>query len=340
MSTVSLLPVDLRDFRSVLVIKPSSLGDIVHALPAVRLLKQAHSHLRIEWVANSEWLPLVAGCPFVDQTIAFPRRGFRGVTGAIRSLSWAADWNRAPRETPELVLDFQGLLRSGLMAAARGGDCVVGLSDSREGASRFHDHVVVVDPDDHAVDRNLAMPRALGVCFSARDVRFELPAGNKPAGLEGTDDFVVVHPYSRGKGKGLEPEALQTLCDCLGSRWVVLVGITDKPSGIRGPRLVDLTNRTTLPELVWLMRKARACVSVDSGPMHVAAAVNPRTLGIHTWTDPRRVGPYDSMSWVWKGGRVAHRAEFSDDECAKSLQVTEPDARRIADFVLGTVIHS
>ena len=102
--------------------------------------------------------------------------------------------------------------------------------------------------------------------------------------------------------------------------------------------MVDLTGRTTLPELIWLMRRARACVSVDSGPMHIAAAVNDRTLGLHTWTDPRKVGPYNASAWVWKAARIAHRGEFSEEECMKDAHVAEPDARRIADFVLGTLM--
>lgn len=340
MTPVTLLPVDLRSFRSALVVKPSSLGDIVHTLPAVRLLKQAHPQLTVRWIANNEWMPLLAGCPFVDEVVPFPRQRFRGLGGALRSLAWAAKWNRTPRETPEIVLDFQGLLRSGLVAFARGADCVVGLSDSREGAWWFHDHVIAVDPSAHAVDRNLAMPRAFGMEFGAGDIRFDLPAGEKPEGWTEADDFILLHPFSRGAGKSLELAALQTLCDCLGSRRVVIVGMADRPAAVRGAHVRDLTNRTSLLELVWLMRHARACISVDSGPMHIAAAVNERSLGIHTWTDPRRVGPYDLRACVWKAGRIAHRHELSDDECAKDLPVTEPDARRIADFVLGTVIQA
>lgn len=337
MTSASPPPVDLRDFKSVLVVKPSSLGDIVHTLPAARLIKRAHPHLQLSWIANSEWTPLIDGCPFVDQVISFPRKEFRGVAGGLRSLAWAAQWNRTARETPEIVLDFQGLLRSGSISFTRGSDWIVGMSDAREGAAGFFDQVVPVDPQAHAVDRNLEIVRALGIEFAAPEVVFDLPGGAPSAEFDAAEPFVLLHPYSRGEGKALEPAVLQTLCDCLSGSRVVIVGVAEPAPVVRGGHVVDLTNRTTLPELIWLMRHARACVSVDSGPMHIAAAVNDCTLGIHTWTDPRKVGPYNASAWIWKASRIAHRAEFGAEECAEVAQVSESAARRIADFVGGTL---
>ena len=336
--SISRAPVDPRDFKSVLVVKPSSLGDIVHTLPAARLIKRAHPHLKLSWIANTEWTPLIEGCPFVDEVIPFPRKTFSGVGGALRSLAWAAKWNRTEREVPELVLDFQGLLRSGSISFARGADVVLGLSDSREGAAAFFDRIVPVDARAHAVRRNLEMVRALGIEFTDADIAFDLPAGAAPAGFDAQTPFVLLHPFSRGKGKALEPSVLQTLCDCLGGVRLVIVGMGGPESAPRGPRITDLTDATTLPELIWLMRRAKACVSVDSGPMHIAAAVNDRTLGIHTWTDPRKVGPFDPRAWILKGGRIARCADFSEEECLGDVGLTEGDARRLADFVLGTML--
>lgn len=330
--------VDLRDFKSALIVKPSSLGDIVHALPAVRFIRQAHPHLKLRWIANREWTPLIEGCPLVDEVISFPRNDFRGIAGGLRWLAWAASWNRAPRETPEIVLDFQGLLRSALISYARGSNWIAGMSDAREGAARFFDQVVDVDPRAHAVDRCLDLVRVLGVGTPREGVAFDLAGGSAPEGFDDSAPFVLLHPWSRGVDKSLSPGVLRTLCECLGGVRVVVVGVSTEAALAPGPRVTDLTNRTSLLELVWLMRRARACVSVDSGPMHIAAAVNDRTLGIHTWSDPRRVGPYNPGAWVWKAGRVAHGREFADGECTKDSRVAEADARRIADFVLGTLM--
>lgn len=338
MSAANSVSVNLRDYKSVLVIKPSSLGDIVHTLPAARLIKRAHPHLKLRWIANTEWIPLIHGCPFVDEVISFPRNEFRGVAGGLRSLAWAAKLRRTTREKPEIALDFQGLLRSGLISFARGSDWVAGMSDAREGASGFFDQVVTVDRKAHAVDRYLEIVRALGIDFTDKDVQFDLPSGTPPASFDAAQPFVLLHPYSRGDGKALKPAVLQTLCDCLSRARIVIVGKSDSVSHLRGSHIVDLTNRTTLSELIWLTRRARACVSVDSGPMHIAAAVNDRTLAIHTRTDPHKVGPYNAAAWIWKATRIAHRSELNDAECINNADVSEPDARQIADFVLGTLL--
>jgi ADP-heptose:LPS heptosyltransferase len=67
----------------------------------------------------------------------------------------------------------------------------------------------------------------------------------------------------------------------------------------------DLLNQTTIPQLIFLLRRASAVVTVDSGPMHLAAALDTPLLGIHTWSDPRQVGPYRDGASVWKGGAIS-----------------------------------
>jgi ADP-heptose:LPS heptosyltransferase len=151
--------------------------------------------------------------------------------------------------------------------------------------------------------------------------------------LPGT--YLLLHPYSRGAGKSLTQEAIQALCDCMAPHKVVLAGKHAAPPPIQGSHVTSLINQTSLPELIWLLKNARACVSVDSGPLHIAAAVQPRTLGIHTWSNPRQVGPYPPSARVWKAGRIAERHEFNDDEVATDKGVAISDIRRISDFILG-----
>ncbi len=321
---------NLRDFRSALIVKPSSLGDIVHTLPAVKAIRDAHSHLKIRWLANTEWTPLLQGSPLIDEVIPFPRKMFRGLAGFVPFLKWCGAWMRQPREQPELVFDFQGLLRSALVSRARRSQTVIGLSDAREGSRFLYHHIVPVDAGAHAVDRYLELPRALGISIDTANVSFELAPGNVPAGWpESLTNFIAVHPWSRGGGKSLSNSALQALCDALAPNPVVLVGMTDDQTRPAGAHVHDWSHRTSLPELIWVLRRAKCCISVDSGPMHIAAAVNPHTLGIHTWSDPRKVGPYPHEVHVWKAGRIAKRGEFTTDECMTDLAVTEAAAREI-----------
>ena len=324
----------LRDFRSALIVKPSSLGDIVHTLPAVKALRDAYPQMIIRWLANTEWTPILQGSPLLDEVIPFPRKTFRGIAGLLRFWNWRRTWMTLPREEPEIVLDFQGLLRSGVVSSWRGSQTVLGLSDAREGSRFFYNHTVPVNAGAHAVDRYLELPRALGIRIEPEDIAFELTPGTAPAEWpEALPNFIAVHPWSRGEGKSLSNSSLQALCDALAPHPVVLVGMTSDATRPTGGHIQDWSQRTSLPELIWIMRQAKYCISVDSGPMHIAAAVNPQTLGIHTWSDPRKVGPYPSRAHVWKGGRIAQRGEFSAEECQSDASVTDQDARGIGEWV-------
>ncbi len=327
-------PAGLSGYRSLTIIKPSSLGDVVHALPAVAALRAAMPQACLRWLVNPEWAPLLAGNGLVDAIVPFPRKTFRGLSGGFKAARWMLQWRRLPRERPELVVDFQGLLRSGLAARLRGGERVIGLSDAREGAAWLHHERVAVDANSHAVDRCLALPRALGVSVPAEPA-FPMPAGSPPSGWPGVDpaQIIVLHPYSRGAGKSMPDDCLRLLLEKLAPRPVVVVG-QGGPLPLHAPHVTNLCGRTTLPELVWCLRHAGCVVSVDSGPMHIAAAVNPaRTLGLHTWSDPRRVGPYPAASWVWKAGRIAHRHHLSAAECLASQPLDDAAARQIADWI-------
>jgi ADP-heptose:LPS heptosyltransferase len=320
---VDALP-DLKHYRSVLIVKPSSLGDIVHTLPSVALLRQAYRHLRIRWIANPEWLPLLEGSSCVDETIPFPRRKLRGIAAPLHYTHWASEFRELPREDPELILDFQGLFRSAMIANARGSRPIIGLSDAREGASFFCDNIIPVDPAAHAVDRYLCLPAALGVTRGPDPLPWPLPEGTPPADSL-PEDYVLLHPWSRGEGKSMPADALARFIEVLAPRPIVLVGMTQEPVASLPRHVTSLVNQTSLAQLIWLMRKARWNISVDSGPMHIAAAVNPRTLGIHTWSDPRKVGPYCEEALVWKAGRVAHRREFTRLECQSERAFVEAD---------------
>ncbi len=328
------LPVNLDEFASALVIKPSSFGDIIHTLPAVHAIKHAYPQLNLRWLSNPEWMPLLEGSPDITQVIPFPRKEFKGISALPALFSWARKFNAMDRELPELALDFQGLFRSGMIARTRGASPVLGLSDAREGAGKFYDHTIPVDANAHAVDRYLELPRALGISVGPQDIQFPLPLGQAKAGVTLPENYILIHPYSRGEGKSLRHEVIQSLTDCLSPHQVIVVGVSPEAQNVKGVHVTSFVNDTTLLELIWLIRNARGVVSVDSGPMHLASAITSNLLGIHTWSNPRKVGPYDPEAWILKAGRIAHRQEFTDEEVLQDQAVETSDARRMADFVL------
>ena len=329
---------ELGRCRSALVVKPSSLGDIVHTLPAVHLIRRRWPHLRLAWLVNPEFAPLLAGNPDIDEVVPFPRRDFRGLAGLRRLLAWRRAFRTRP--APDVVLDFQGLLRSALVARWSRAPHIIGLTDSREGARFLHHHRIAVNAASHAVERNLTMARALG---ADGPVRFPLPEGDPPplpAGQSLPDRFVLLHPFSRGAGKSLAPELVRQFCDSLQPLPVVLAGRTEETDRPGLPsHVTDLLNATTLPQLTWLMRRAAWTVSVDSGPMHMAAALSGNVLGLHTWSDPRRVGPWRPDAFVWKAGRLCAVRDLDSTAGDAGRPIAAADIPALATFVrkrLGT----
>jgi ADP-heptose:LPS heptosyltransferase len=293
--------------KSILVVKPSSLGDIVHTLPAVAAVRDANPGAEITWVINPEWAPLLRGNPDVDHVHIFPRGQFRSWRAPTTLLPWLRQTRKL---RPDAALDFQGLLRSALIARWSRASHTFGLSDAREGSRFLYDTVAAVDRKAHAVERYLKLAERFGAAVR-RPLRFSLPTGDPLPRFDDHPAFVLLHPFARGGGKSLSSEAIGRFCVSLAPVRVVLVGTTMRRIP-QAENCIDVTNQTTLLQLMWLIRRARWVVSVDSGPMHIAAAVTPRLVSIHSWTDPRRVGPYNADAWVWKNGELIRVGELAN----------------------------
>ena len=152
------------------------------------------------------------------------------------------------------------------------------------------------------MDRYLALVALLGVPTPA-PLDWPLPLGTAPAGFSAASPYILFHPFSRGAGKSLAASDVAAFCRALAPRSVVLAGRTEEAAPPL-ENVENLFNRTTLPELIWLIRHATYVVSVDSGPMHIAAALTSRLVSIHTWSDPRKVGPYQPEAWIWQDGAL------------------------------------
>lgn len=287
------------EIRSILIIKPSSLGDIVHTLPAAALLRDAYPEAEITWVINPEWAPLLRGNRSVDHVHIFPR-GELGSFGMSRHLlPWLQETGRLQ---PDVALDFQGLLRSALIGKMSHPRKFYGMSDAREGAHLFYGQTAPVDRQAHAVERYLSLVENFGVPVT-RPLRFPLPTGDPIPRFDEDEPFVLLHPFARGRSKSLSDLAMEEFCRALAPLRVVIVGRAKKKLSVP-ENCMDLLNHTSILQLIWLIRRARFTVSVDSGPMHIAAALTNRLVSIHTWSDPRKVGPYNQEAWVWKNGEV------------------------------------
>jgi ADP-heptose:LPS heptosyltransferase len=186
---------------------------------------------------------------------------------------------------------------------------VWGLSDAREGAGFFYTDRVQVLKDEHSVQRYLRALPAMGIPIPEKP-EWILPTNKTCGAIPGNKPFVVIHPFSRGAGKSLDNECLDAFLTTFrahSNALCVLVGAggyaRENDAGF-----LNLLNRTTLAELTSILRRASFVASVDSGPMHLAAALGTPLLSIHTWSDPRRVGPFSEKAWIWQGGKIRRQS--------------------------------
>ena len=299
----------------------------MHTLPAVAAIRDAHPKAEITWVINPEWSTLLRGNPDVDHVHIFPRRELSGLDAPRSLLPWLRK-TRALR--PDVALDFQGLLRSAMIGRVSRAHEFWGMSDGREGSRLLYHHVAKVNRRAHAVERYLKLAEAFGAPIK-EPIRFPLPTGDELPRFDPYPPFIVLHPFARGAGKSLSSDVIDSFCHALSPLRVVLVGKTARR--LSPPEnCVNLANQTTLLQLIWLIRTAKFTISVDSGPMHIAAAISPRLVSIHTWSDPRRVGPYEPEAWIWRRGELIRTGDFPETgKLKRGRAFTEADVRGVAD---------
>ncbi|HZP59268.1 MAG TPA: glycosyltransferase family 9 protein [Opitutaceae bacterium] len=277
-----------------LIIKPSSLGDIVHGLQVAASLKAQRPELRISWIVRDIFAPIVRACEAVEQTYVFRRdEGMRGFLALMREV----------RQTKfDYAFDFQGLMRTGLMMSRTHADKKVGRSDAREGAWIFYKQLAPLPPGGrnvHALEVLLQFCPILEAQPELRGpLRFRAPENLNLSFVDGRGGAksIVMFPDSRRPEKrwgGFKELTEMLLRDGTG-RKVVWAGNNYMPDKDAFPltQFLNLTGNTSLVSLPALVQRADWVISNDSGPMHLAAALGVRTLGIFGPTDPRRFGPY------------------------------------------------
>ena len=231
-----------------------------------------------------------------------------------------------------MALDLQCLLRSGVMASCSGAQTIFGLDDAREGAGFFYTNKIPVRRDEHAVTRYLRTVLALGI-DPLTPWQWSLPAGEPCRAFSPTGPYLILHPFSRGEGKSMDAASIRAFVEAYSGRsQILLVGAGSCGEDL-GNRVVNLLGKTTLSELIFLLRGASFVVSVDSGPMHLAAALDVPLLSIHTWSDPRLVGPYSETAWIWQGGEIRRQNLAAAPLPERTF--TAAAAASISEFVAG-----
>ena len=316
--------------RRIALIKPSALGDIMHSLPVLTALRQHYPAAHITWVVNRIYEPLLRNHPDLDGVLPFDRQLFRA--GWLRGTWRFGQFLRQLRgENFDLVIDLQGLLRTGFMSLVTGAKRRLGLASAREGARWFYTDIINDQNSAvHAVDRYWRVVEAMGAVSSQK--QFRLPVeeaalqwvrsqlGNCPR------PWLAVGVGSRWLTKRWPPEHFATLTRQALKRFggtAIFIGAPDEVEPARQAAALvagsvrDLTGVTTLPQLAAFLHEADVLLANDTGPLHLAVALGRPVVAPYTCTVVRRTGPYGQEgraveTTVWCRGSYLKQCERLD----------------------------
>ena len=329
----------------ILVVRLGSMGDVVHTLPAVAWLKSRLPDAELSWVIEPQWACLLEGNPHVDRVIEAPLRRWRAQP--LRRTTWLefrALRKDLRQERFDLAVDFQGLLKSALITYLSGSHSVYGFDRKalREppAASLYSGRVAARAA--HVVDRNLELASAAASAldtaaagFAAASegaVSFPLPLG-KPGSDLPEGDFVLAGPLAGWESKQWPPESFAELAAILhretGMPLVIDCAPADRPRVERILRLAPAgscrLHASSIEGLIAATRRARAVVGVDSGPLHLAAALQAPGVAIFGPTDPARNGPYGSSFRVLRAtdATTSYKRRAEIDPSMRSIEPRE-----------------
>jgi lipopolysaccharide heptosyltransferase I len=300
-----------------LIVRLSSIGDIVHALPAVTALGETFPQAEISWAIEKRYATLLDGNPFVRRVIALDTLGWRSRPTSIHTLGEVVRSIVALREFRfDAAIDFQGLIKSGLIAWISRSRERLGFAENwlREPAARAF-YTERVSPRDrrHVIEMNLALVERLGVAvLPPRQWRFPLPCSTsgeqvvreRLAAL-GVENYMIINPGGGWMSKRWSPENYAALLrlieqhpEDLGWR-TLLTGSPGEEALIqeileRSGSRQALYFASTLAEFIALVRRAKLFVGGDTGPLHLAAAVGTPIVAIYGPTDRGRNGPFSA----------------------------------------------
>ncbi len=266
----------------IMVVRLSAMGDILHALPAVASLKASFPEARITWAVKPRWASLLGQNPHVDRV--WP----------VEAPDWLFRSGRF-----DLAIDFQGLVQSALVARTCRPRRLLGFDYPllRERAAGLFYSERGTSAAAHVVDRNLDLAAAAGA--AQRIIEFPLP-DCAPEGRLPDSDFLLASPGAGWRSKQWPPDHYARLAGLVRQRfgWPLVLNCAPPELAAaeaiarQAPPGAVLVNASSVAGLIGATRRARGVIGVDSGPLHLAAALRRPGVALFGPTDPARNGPY------------------------------------------------
>ncbi|MFG0291535.1 MAG: glycosyltransferase family 9 protein [Phycisphaerales bacterium JB065] len=339
-------------FERILIIRPSALGDVCRSVPVLTSLRRAFPNARIDWLVQTEFADAVRAHPDLSNVVPFARRDLSlsrlHQPGMRRRM---LELVRSVREPGyDLVVDCQGLARSGLLTRLTRAKERVGHADAREMAWAAYTKRVPPGPSQHTVDRMLDLVRAVGV-EPVMDMRLYAPsdaASGLPEDLLESSPIVIA-PTSRWPGKRWPIERFAEI-----ARW--LLAHSDRPIAIVGagsereqcgpllevaanhPRGIDLIGATSIGGLMQLISKSSLVIANDSAALHMAVGYDKPIVALFGPTDTAKVGPYRRDECVLQHAGSLDGISHKDDDAGLQLmqRITPEEVIERLESLLGS----
>jgi len=318
----------MKEFKRILIIRLSGVGDIIHTLPLLVCLRENYPRAWIAWVVKKKFAPLLSGHRCLDEIILFDReKWWQGNAGLFRQLR---------SEKFDLVIDPQVQFRSGLLAKLTGAKTKVGFDwkHSREGNWFFlNSRVTPKQENQHVVEKNLDLIRSLGI--ECKQTEFLIPIQEREKSFAQRfleeknirkDDFLIgINPGASIICKTWLTERYAAVADAIIQKYKAKVLL------FWGPGEEDLVEKiaslmknkpiiappTDLKQLGALALKCRLFISPDSGPLHLAAALGVPAIGLYGHTDPIKWGPYGPVWPPDRKGNIALQGDLTKLTCPR-----------------------
>ncbi|MDY6084336.1 MAG: glycosyltransferase family 9 protein [Dialister sp.] len=295
----------VTSYKNILMIKMSSLGDVIHALPSLYVLRKTYPKAHITWAVHEAFAEILPGKPWIDELYIVDRK-------RIRNLSYLIQVRRDLHARRfDLVIDLQMIAKSAVVSFLSGCSNRIGYNDAREGSFLASKPIAGVHKQGHIIEQLLDVTRYLGCSVD----RIEFPLHSYATEMDTIRDilaargvkgnFVVLVPGTRGERKKWPVEYWGALAKKLAEReiFTILAGTkSEYPMGEEIQRIsssrftINMMGETSLLELCALEKLAALHISGDTGPLHIANAVHTPVLALFGPTLPDRSGPYGNSN--------------------------------------------
>lgn len=332
--------------KEVLIIRLSSIGDVLHCTPVARALKTTWPDCRVNWLVGEVCAELLQYNPYIDEIMIWSREQFeKSLFQGNLPKAWAL-WQEVSRSLVEhqfdVVLDIQGLFLTGMIARMANGRRVIGMKGAREGNSLFMKETAVLS-GGHITERYLSMLKALKIECTDHRMTLIVPERNKAVGqsflqdngLASVEKLALLVPSTTWSSKNWPAQYFSQLADRLYPEYALLMcgGGGDKALGEAikqgsHAKIIDAIGKTSLLDMAALIERASVVIAGDTGPLHMAAALGVPAVSLFGPTNPRVYAPqgviYRALSHL-RSCSYCHKRQCykGTDTCMKKITVKE-----------------